>query len=233
MPRNSKSTFGYRLDVNESLGNNLCHLIIFQRYDFKTTQSNWAKSNQLPRYAANGKKWVRELCSRFEYILNKMVWIAFFRQHFSLNEPTSSNWSNKTKVFIGFLDVSCVAYKRTVYMTWDNFFGKNIPKNLSTLFWKYTIFTLSKIAASVGGVFGFCLGASIISFIEVIYFVVVRVCGRMLSYLWIPNRSYKRNKQLPIGTYEKPAKHINRIHAGWTIRRLVNLSFLWRKFRRS
>lgn len=118
--------------------------------------------------------------------------------------------------------------------TWHGItFSVRIFPKICQIYFENTIFTFSKIAASVGGVFGFCLCASIISFIEVIYFVVVRVCGRMLSYLWMPNRSYKRNKQLPIGTYEKPAKHINRIHAGWTIRRLVNLSFLWRKFRRS
>lgn len=33
--------------------------------------------------------------------------------------------------------------------------------------------------ASVGGVFGLCLGASTISLIEVIYFIVIRVFGRI------------------------------------------------------
>lgn len=43
------------------------------------------------------------------------------------------------------------------------------------------------IIASVGGVFGLCLGASTISLIEVIYFIVFRVFGRTL-FNAIPNR---------------------------------------------
>lgn len=42
------------------------------------------------------------------------------------------------------------------------------------------------LTASVGGVFGLCLGASIISLIEVIYFIVFRVFGRTL-FNAIPN----------------------------------------------
>lgn len=34
--------------------------------------------------------------------------------------------------------------------------------------------------ANIGGAFGLCLGASIISFIEILYFIVVRVIGRIL-----------------------------------------------------
>lgn len=48
--------------------------------------------------------------------------------------------------------------------------------------------------ASVGGIFGLCLGASIISFIEVIYFVVVRIIGS--TFLSIPS-NVANKKEIP------------------------------------
>lgn len=67
-------------------------------------------------------------------------------------------------------------------MNWDNFFGiktsifhSNKKKNneLKALFFL--------LVASLGGIFGLCLGASIISFIEVIYFFVARIFFKCLT----------------------------------------------------
>lgn len=55
----------------------------------------------------------------------------------------------------------------------------NILKNENELL--FYIFIWLPYSANVGGAFGLCLGASIISFIEIIYFVVVRVFGRILT----------------------------------------------------
>lgn len=48
-----------------------------------------------------------------------------------------------------------------------------------------------KSAASVGGIFGLCLGASTISLIEVIYFVIIRICGRII-FQTMPKRKNHR-----------------------------------------
>lgn len=52
-------------------------------------------------------------------------------------------------------------------------------------------------SASVGGIFGLCLGASTISLIEMIYFVVIRIFGRILVYsLNIPPKIQPKQQQL-------------------------------------
>lgn len=42
----------------------------------------------------------------------------------SHNETSKIYLYRKTRMFIGFIDNKCIAYKQTVFMTWDNFFGK-------------------------------------------------------------------------------------------------------------
>lgn len=68
-------------------------------------------------------------------------------------------------------------------MTWDNFFGNSFSKTKSILAYNKEWIRLVRVfvvSASAGGTFGLCLGASIISFIEIIYFVVVRIIGPIL-----------------------------------------------------
>lgn len=65
------------------------------------------------------------------------------------------------------------------------------------------VFVRLSYSANVGGAFGLCLGASIISFIEIIYFVVVRVFGRILTRKYT-NR--KKPSATPVLRMERPEK---------------------------
>lgn len=56
-----------------------------------------------------------------------------------------------TSLLVYFKDLNCIRYRRDVYMTWDGLF------------------------ASFGGIFGLCLGGSILSLVEMAYFFTVRL----------------------------------------------------------
>lgn len=56
-----------------------------------------------------------------------------------------------TTLYVYFKDLTCIRYRRDVYMTWDGLF------------------------ASFGGIFGLCLGGSILSLVEMTYFFTIRL----------------------------------------------------------
>ncbi|KAF2885948.1 hypothetical protein ILUMI_20225 [Ignelater luminosus] len=79
-------------------------------------------------------------------------------------------FSNVSVVNIYYTNIGCIQTERDVYFTWDRILGNNyyvafVPKNLPKL-----------ILASIGGLFGLCLGGSVISILECFYFF-----GRHLS----------------------------------------------------
>ncbi|XP_068994279.1 sodium channel protein Nach [Neodiprion pinetum] len=58
---------------------------------------------------------------------------------------------NLSLIYVYFRDISCLKYRKDIWLTWDGLF------------------------ASFGGIFGLCLGGSVISLIELVYFYVVRI----------------------------------------------------------
>lgn len=60
--------------------------------------------------------------------------------------PELINTNNTAAIRVYFKEVSCVKYRRDVILTWDGLF------------------------ASFGGIFGLCLGGSLISLIEFVYY---------------------------------------------------------------
>lgn len=59
--------------------------------------------------------------------------------------------TNLTTMAVHFRDLTCILYRRDVYQTWDGLF------------------------ASFGGIFGLCLGGSILSLVEMSYFFTIRL----------------------------------------------------------
>lgn len=60
-----------------------------------------------------------------------------------------------TTVEVHFKDLTCIKYRRDMYMTWDGLF------------------------ASFGGIFGLCLGGSVISLVEMLYYFTLRFYARL------------------------------------------------------
>lgn len=75
---------------------------------------------------------------------------------------------------VHFKDISCIKYRRDVYLTWDGLFGN---KGLSIL--KSLIKLLIYLSASFGGIFGLCLGGSVLSFVEFLYFFTFRLWNNL------------------------------------------------------
>lgn len=62
--------------------------------------------------------------------------------------------------------------------------------------------------ASVGGIFGLLMGASIISFIEIIYFVVVRIVGPILFSTYSSDEKKKHEAK----SKQQNDKQLNNVH---------------------
>lgn len=56
-----------------------------------------------------------------------------------------------TTLVVYFRDLNVIRYRRDLYMTWDGLF------------------------ASIGGIFGLCLGGSVLSLVEMAYFFTIRL----------------------------------------------------------
>lgn len=57
---------------------------------------------------------------------------------------------------------------RRLNLTWDTLLGKHIFSNNA-------IINLCFISASLGGIFGLCLGGSILSIVEFVYFLLINI----------------------------------------------------------
>lgn len=89
-------------------------------------------------------------------------------------------------------------------MPWDTMFGK--VSILYNVFAWLIDFSLYCFSANVGGAFGLCLGASFISFFEIVYFVAIRVFGRILAH------KYSRKTH----PSEQKVKSIQTIHGSYS-----------------
>lgn len=72
-----------------------------------------------------------------------------------LRENGSEYW-RLSKVLVFFKDISCIKYRREIYLPWD------------------------ALIASFGGIFGLCLGGSVISLFEMVYYFTFRLGQRVV-----------------------------------------------------
>lgn len=86
--------------------------------------------------------------------------------------------TNLTTVLVHFRDLTCIRYRRDVYMTWDGLF------------------------ASFGGIFGLCLGGSIMSLVEMAYFFTIRLTLTIYRRCF-GKREEKTSAPLPIRESEQ------------------------------
>lgn len=73
-----------------------------------------------------------------------------------------------SKVQVFFKDISCIKYRREIYMTWD------------------------ALIASFGGIFGLCFGGSVISLFEMFYYFTFRWWHRILVLTMRKRRNRQR-----------------------------------------
>ena len=73
--------------------------------------------------------------------------------------------STVSSIHIYFKDFFAVKYRKDVYMSWDAFF------------------------AAFGGIFGLCLGGSIISLIEVFYYFIIKIFSLIYCKKKIPEKT--------------------------------------------
>ena len=85
--------------------------------------------------------------------------------------------SKATTLKVHFKDLTCIKYRRDMYMTWDGLLGLEL---LLFLIIKNTLSCILDLAA-FGGIFGLCLGGSVISLVEMIYYFTLRLYNRIMS----------------------------------------------------
>lgn len=112
-----------------------------------------------------------------------MLWTKFrFQQtqfHFSDN---SKDFDDSTTLKVHFKDLTCIKYRRDMYMTWDGLFGKFEPPMFMEFFFIFEFFSVPfYYLASFGGIFGLCLGGSVISLVELLYFYTLRLYSIIIN----------------------------------------------------
>lgn len=73
-----------------------------------------------------------------------------------------------SRVSVFFKDISCIRYRREIYVSWDS------------------------LIASFGGIFGLCLGGSVISMFEMVYWFTFRWWHRMFVLAMRQRRNRQR-----------------------------------------
>lgn len=104
-----------------------------------------------------------------------------------------------TTLKVHFKDLTCIKYRRDMYMTWDGLFGMQLRYWFCLFFYnliklyhlRFVIVERSASfrAASFGGIFGLCLGGSVISLVELFYYFTVKLYNK------ITNRRYDENRK--------------------------------------
>jgi hypothetical protein len=80
-------------------------------------------------------------------------------------------------VFVNFKDIVCIKYTRDTLMKWDDLFGVLYAASRVPTVQVFTILFI--FSASFGGIFGLCIGGSVISFIEFIYFFTFKFLSNL------------------------------------------------------
>ncbi|GJQ77263.1 hypothetical protein Trydic_g20688 [Trypoxylus dichotomus] len=94
------------------------------------------------------------------------------RYEMFLNSVTSRKMldENTSTLRVHYSTISCIRYSKDVYFTWDMF------------------------VAAIGGIFGLCLGGSMISIIELIYYIVTYFACNSKVEQNNANVNHKENK---------------------------------------
>ncbi|XP_050535606.1 pickpocket protein 28-like isoform X2 [Daktulosphaira vitifoliae] len=104
-------------------------------------------------------------CSQVSYTKTSTV-TKLNKDHFTISSDLNSNHS---KLRVLYQDILCIKYRREAMVTWDT------------------------IVASLGGIFGLCLGGSVLSIVELIFYFTIRLFRRI--------HDNKRKKQKTIPKY--------------------------------
>lgn len=86
-----------------------------------------------------------------------------------------------TTLKVHFKELTCIKYRRDMYMTWDG------------------------LLAAFGGIFGLCLGGSVLSLVEMAYYFTLRLYNRMHS-LWRQNDGYPATRPSTSKAIVAPAR---------------------------
>lgn len=118
--------------------------------------------------------------------------------HFNSSD-NSKDFDDSTTLKVHFKDLTCIKYRRDMYMTWDGLFGNFLfPSKLNGP--KEFHFTHDGLCfmlhfsnfisiASFGGIFGLCLGGSVISLVELLYFYTLRLYSIIINRGTCPSKS--------------------------------------------
>lgn len=104
-----------------------------------------------------------------------------------------------TTLKVHFKDLTCIKYRRDMYMTWDGLLGNQNPQVHQ---WKGNVVTKLFVTAAFGGIFGLCLGGSVISLVEMVYYFTLRLYNRV--------NSIYRQDGLPLTRQVSPAHSFNK-----------------------
>lgn len=90
--------------------------------------------------------------------------------------------ANATTLKVHFKDLTCIKYRRDMYMTWDG------------------------LLAAFGGIFGLCLGGSVISLVETAYYFTFRFYTKLNSERLRANGTQASTRQVsPLAHKKSPA----------------------------
>ncbi|XP_037049613.1 pickpocket protein 11-like [Bradysia coprophila] len=112
-------------------------------------------------------------CSEERYGVQSIIAKRFDVDNLTSLHYSYKNLSNQVTLKIHFKDVTCLKYRRDIFMTWDGFL------------------------ASFGGIFGLCLGGSLISFIEIFYFFSLKLYSSyygMVDTIDVPEVDYRKQE---------------------------------------
>lgn len=116
------------------------------------------------------------------------------------SEVPAADILNYTSLAVSFEDNTCIKYRRSIYMTWDNILCMNLlisheSINIVVLIILSEIFIFVYLA-SFGGIFGLCLGGSVISLMEIAHFLLTRTIGKFLLH-HIQRKQNRKRKTAP------------------------------------
>lgn len=128
-----------------------------------------------------------------------------------ISSDNSEDLDDSTTLKVHFKDLTCIKYRRDMYMTWDGLFGKLYsPHTLSMKFRIRNYDLLQKVIkfdflniASFGGIFGLCLGGSVISLVELLYFFTLRLYSIIINGT---SNKFGDSKRVSISNHVKTAE---------------------------
>lgn len=120
-----------------------------------------------------------------------MILSNFSNLSWSCSEGFDSDSEDSTTLKVHFKDLTCIKYRRDMYMTWDGLFGnkQNIYSLHGLIESNWMCHPYHSSTASFGGIFGLCLGGSVISLVELLYYFTIKLYNK------ITNRRYDEKRK--------------------------------------